>query len=667
MKFGIQSKLLGALLPVTGVVIAAILLVVYLNTSEMMVAESEKVLDASTESVTNKVEAWKNETLTALKMQRDAIEYFDMEAEDELNYIRHTVNQYDAFPAGIYLAMTDGKLIHASFVPGPEYDLFAKPWYIDGLKSEEIVFGEVYFDEDSQSPVVGASGVLKTKSGQVRGVAAADIYLNAISQIVSDVQLQQTGGAFLADTGSGTLIGHKDTAMRGAVLGEQQNPLYTAVNGLLQNGATGLQTCEDESGGTIYVDLMPVPGTSWVTVSYVPQSEVMSGLNQLTRVIIGIAAAAILLLCVLIILIVRFSIVRPVKQLDFVARRIADGKLNEEITWHSKDEFGTLAANFNHTVTRLRDYVNYIDEVSGVLEEISHGNLVFKLNYEYTGEFAKMKDSLMHISSFLNDMMGRINQASVQVTNGSEQVAGGAQALSQGATEQASSVEELAATISEVSVRVRQNADSARNASEAASRAGTEVAESDLRMRDVIEAIGEISAQSSQIGKIIKTIEDIAFQTNILALNAAVEAARAGAAGKGFAVVADEVRNLAGKSAEAAKNTTDLIQKTINAVENGSRLAKETAEYMMGIVEDARQVETLVNGIAAASGEQAVSIAQINMGMEQISGVVQTNSATAEQSAAASEELSDQALLLKDLVGQFRLAETAEDQALTRV
>ncbi len=376
--------------------------------------------------------------------------------------------------------------------------------------------------------------------------------------------------------------------------------------------------------------------------------------SQAGRVVI-IALFVISVISVLMAIYIIKSINKPVKELDSVARKIAEGDLDQHITYSSKDELGTLSVNFNKTVGRLRNYVSYIDEISSVLRQIAGGNLVFDLTLNYEGEFAKVKQALEEISRSLNDTLGQINQAADQVSSGSDQVSSGAQALSQGATEQASSIEELAATINEISTQVKDTAANANAVRQQTDMTGDQVATSNEQMQEMIVAMTEISDKSGQISRIIKTIEDIAFQTNILALNAAVEAARAGEAGKGFAVVADEVRNLASKSSEASKSTAALIEGTVQAVEKGTEIANATAESLFAVVESTKGVVSSVDKIASAADQQAESIAQVTQGIDQISSVVQTNSATAEESAAASEELSSQAQVMKGLVGRFTL------------
>lgn len=360
-------------------------------------------------------------------------------------------------------------------------------------------------------------------------------------------------------------------------------------------------------------------------------------------------------------------IVNPLKEVEEAMERIAQGKMQQEFTYESDDEVGLLIENVKKSCEILEESIG---DLTRLLTEMADGNFDIRAkDGVYKGDLQPILLAIRQMNRNLSSTLSQINIASDEVANGADQVSSGAQALSQGATEQASAVEELAATINDISMQVQKTADNAREASAKVTEAQNELLFSNDHMSEMIEAMQEIEQKSGDIGKIIKTIEDIAFQTNILALNAAVEAARAGEAGKGFAVVADEVRNLASKSAEAASNTTNLIEGTIQAVTNGTQIAGQTAEALRVTVESTKQVVDYVDKISNAAIEQADAINQVTQGVDQISSVVQTNSATAEESAAASQELAGQSQLLKTLVGKFRLRREngAEEQTtLTR-
>lgn len=392
---------------------------------------------------------------------------------------------------------------------------------------------------------------------------------------------------------------------------------------------------------------------TWWSLTSLDSSDMNKATTSLIILLIVIAAVSLIIIVIITIMILRRKI-SPINQVVMAAENIVQGDLDINLNVQSNDEIGQLAHSFSQMSASLR---KIILDIGYLLNEMSQGNFVVKTSCEdkYIGNYHNILTAVHNINTKLSDTLSQINQASDQVFAGSEQVSAGAQALSQGATEQASSVEELAATINEINGQVKETAANAQQASEVVSQAGLEVENCDRQMQELNTAMNRISQKSGEIGKIIKTIEDIAFQTNILALNAAVEAARAGSAGKGFAVVADEVRNLASKSAEAAKNTTMLIEDSIQAVENGTKLTAGTTESLKKVVERTMVIKTAVGRISQATGEQASNLNQVTTGVDQISSVVQTNSATAEESAAASEELSGQSQMLKNLISQFKL------------
>jgi methyl-accepting chemotaxis protein len=484
--------------------------------------------------------------------------------------------------------------------------------------------------------------------GKFAGIVGEDILVDTLIQEIKGTKILDSGYIFLSDS-TGKVFFHPNKEVVG-------NPLFnyfdedaaatfkkamTAGKGVSFNTVSKLADNERH----YVIDPVTVGFSKWWVGSTTPVSEISKPTTRSLTfgITAGVASAAII--SILLILLISW-IIKPIKNLVNAADKLAMGDIDVNIAVATNDEIGTLMESFGHMAENIRSQAITV-------EKIADGDLT--VDVEVKSENDLLGKKLYELVEKNNEVLANIAFASEQVSSGARQVSDSSIALSQGATEQASSIEELTASIEEISAQTRQNAEYANKANELTVTTKMNAIRGNEQMGDMLRAMEDINESSENISKIIKVIDEIAFQTNILALNAAVEAARAGQQGKGFSVVAEEVRNLAARSAKAAKETADMIEGSIKKVEGGSKIAHSTAEALTRIVNDVEEVAELVNDIAVSSNEQAAGISQINQGLMQVSQVVQNNSASSEESAAASEELSGQAEMLREQVNRYTL------------
>lgn len=540
--------------------------------------------------------------------------------------------------------------------------------YSDREYVRQAMQGNVYVSEPLISKITGELSIMvaaplyaqETNGSSIAGVVYFVPKETFLNDIVSAIQIGENSRAYMINKSGDTIADITlDTITVQNIETEAQSDAaleeLASIHAQMRQGKTGFgsYTSGEE---LMFAAYAPVEGTDgWSIAVTAPQLNYLASTRDAMVVNIAVIVIAVVL-SALIALIMAFRISTPMKACADRMELLVEGDLHTPVPEiHTKDETGMLAKSTASLVEGLR---TVISDIGYLLNEMAHQNLDVHTEHEevYVGSFQDILLSMRNMKEALSDAMRQVNHSAGEVSDASNQLSASAQMLGQGTTEQASSVEELASRIGVISEQVKNTAKGALDARSQTHQTGEEVLLCNQKMQNLVEAMQRIEESSEEIEKILKTIDDIAFQTNILALNAAVEAARAGSAGKGFAVVAEEVRNLAGKSAAAAKNTSELIENSTDAVHIGMGIARNTADVLLGVVNSIQAVVEAIDEIATVSNEQSEAVEQVSVGINQISVVVQTNSATAEESAAASEQLSAEATCLKELVDQFTLA-----------
>ena len=537
--------------------------------------------------------------------------------------------------------------------------------YSDREYVQQAMQGNVYVSEPLISKVTGELSIMVaapiySERGQIAGVVYFVPPETFLNDIVSSIKISDNSRAYMINKNGDTIADVTlDTITTQNVEREAQSDSslkrLAAIHSEMRQGKNGFGSFSN-AVGPWFAAYAPVGGTDGWSIAVTAMKK-----DYLTDTYVGIlinvlVIVASILASIAVALKLSSNISVPMQACARRMKLLVEGDLESPVPQTSgQDETAELTRSTAEMVTGLNTIIN---DVSYLLNEMANQNLDINSSHReaYVGEFQTILLSMRTLKVNLSDTMRRIDAAASQVSSASNQVSNGAQSLSQGSVEQASAVEELAATISDISNSAVTTAAAAQEAGNYVEKAGAQLGVSIEHVKDLNTAMDKISTSSQEISKILATIENIAFQTNILALNAAVEAARAGAAGKGFAVVADEVRNLASKSDEAAKATKELIETSISAVAEGSRAVTTVTESLEQTGVLAGNVTTQMDIVVKAVEEQTSAITQVTEGVDQISAVVQTNSATAEESAAASEELSAEAASLKQLVDQFTLA-----------
>lgn len=540
--------------------------------------------------------------------------------------------------------------------------------YSDREYVKQALQGKVYVSEPLISKITGELSIMvaaplyaeERYGSSIVGVVYFVPKETFLNDIVSAIQIGENSRAYMINKTGDTIadITLDTITVQNIEREAKEDPLLgelAAIHAEMRQGKTGFgsYTSGEHKMFAAYAPVQDTDG--WSIAVTAPQLNYLASTRD--AMIVNVAVIAIAMVSSAIVaLILAIRISGPMKACAQRMKLLVEGDLETpmpKIT--SKDETGMLARSTAALVEGLSTVIN---DIAYLLNEMANQNLDVRTGHEevYVGSFQSILHSMRNMKKELNSAMRQVNHSAGEVSDASGQLSASAQMLSQGTTEQASSVEELAARVSDISGRVRNTAEGALNVRAQTHRTGEEVLLCNQKMQNLVEAMERIQVSSGEIEKILKTIDDIAFQTNILALNAAVEAARAGAAGKGFAVVAEEVRNLAGKSAQAAQNTSVLIGNSTEAVHTGTEIARNTAEVLIGVVESIQTVVEAIDNIATVAEEQSEAVEQVSEGINQISIVVQTNSATAQEGAAASEELSAEAVCLKELVAQFTLA-----------
>lgn len=532
-----------------------------------------------------------------------------------------------------------------------DWDITGRSWY-SCIETKQTILTEPYVDSTNGKMVLSAAApVYDDVTGDILGAVGMDITLDQMTKLMSEYKIGRKGYILLL-SGDGMIVYHPQNDMIQQNI-KDINISENAVKAAASNKNVFLRFKTD--GTPKYGFLQHAGDTGYIVLSSLPSSEYYATLFAMVLALILIFAGGIALIA--------FSIrkssaslTRPIMDLNHTAQQLAAGDLDVTLHITSQDEIGELGQSIQKTVSRLKEYIVYIDETAEVLSQVADGNLNISLKNDYAGEFQKIKTALLNISDSMNQVMVGINESSQHVSVGASELASASQILAEGAEQQAASIEQLTATTATVAEQVDNSRREAEASAKATEQAAAVIEENQEKMKQMMNAMDKIHETSQQVVGIIQTIEDIASQTNLLSLNASIEAARAGEAGKGFAVVADEIGKLALESSEAANTTKELIGISMEEIRKGNAIADSAMESLKESVSAIGNVNKMIKETADSAVAQAENMNQLRMGIEEIAHGIQDNSAASQETSATSQELASQAEMLNQMVQKFELS-----------
>lgn len=568
-----------------------------------------------------------------------------------LNNMLDTKKLDDSTIMAVWVADVDANVLTQSdnFTSGADFDITSRPWF-KCTQTGTTFITDPYVDASTGQKILSIAAPVNNAMGKAIGVSGMDVSLESMMNLMENYRIGDDGYVMLL-TGSGTFIYHPDTELMDTKI-QDLNVSQNVLSAIESQSAELIKYTID--GETKFGYLTPIGDTGFMALSCITAGQYY---KAVMFAIVVLSAVFILGFIFIVVCVRRISnkIVSPLIELNETAEMLAKGNLDVSINVSSEDEVGELGRSIEKTVNRLKEYIDYIDEISEVLTTMANGKLAIQLKYAYVGEFQKVKEALIHISESMNDVMTNITETANQVSVGSDDLAKAAQGLAEGSESQAAAVQELLATATTVADQVEENKNDSEKSAVHTREVTMMMEESQKQMGQMREAMDKIQESSNKVVGIIKTIEDIAEQTNLLSLNASIEAARAGEAGRGFAVVAGEIGNLANESARAVNTTRDLIGVSLSEIEKGNALVKDVVDSLSRAVSRVGEVNEMIQKAAESAEVQMQSVNQIRDGVEEMSQSIQDNSAMAEETSATSEELAAQAVTLNELVQMFEL------------